>query len=197
MNERTTYELTINEKLQHLPLPNLEDAIWARVKAQLDLDLPSDDGGSSGPDAPSGSGWTWGAGVFLFVAAFVAAFLFFKKPNQSPSTTTAIPVQTTTAPSTTNQPLQIDSEQAVGKKGFLPAPNVVTGAPPGLFTNTAGDSIAAVPENRPAADSLQQSTVLQLPPLQIDTAKPKPKTRGVQGITDDDYRIVPAKRDSL
>jgi hypothetical protein len=46
-------------------------------------------------------------------------------------------------------------------------------------------------------DSVQQTTVVPLPSLPIaDTIQSKRKTRGVTGITDNDYRIVPAKKDS-
>ena len=50
MRNKETYELTITSKLEALPLPNLEDAIWSRIEAQLDIDLPTDDGdgGNSG-----------------------------------------------------------------------------------------------------------------------------------------------------
>ena len=44
MDERLKYEQLIGEKLHNLPIPDMQDTIWARVKAQLDIDLPTDDG---------------------------------------------------------------------------------------------------------------------------------------------------------
>ena len=47
--------------------------------------------------------------------------------------------------------------------------------------------------NNPPSDSVQQATAIQLPPfLPADTVVKK-RPRGVQGITDNDYRIVPKK----
>jgi hypothetical protein len=198
MNERTTYELTINEKLQHLPLPNLEEAIWARVKTQLDIDMPSDDGGGSDPGSPSGSGWTWGAGGFIFIAALVAVFLVFKKSKQQPFPTIANPVQTTTTSLTPAPQKRIDSHRAVGNKAPGPAPTLNGETPPGLLAAPPTDSVSVVTDNRlPVPDTLQQTTLQLPPPAVVDTARQKPKTRGVPGITDNDYRIVPAKKDSL
>lgn len=195
MNERTSYEQTINEKLQHLPLPAMEDAIWARVKAQLDIDLPSDDNGGNRPDAPSGGGWIWGAGVLLFVAAFVAVFLLLKKPKQQLPSVSNSP-QPTAVPSAPTTPEQPDRGRVVGRKAFSPATRLDPGSAPALPVNPAGDSVALAPETRlPEADPPQPTTVL-LPPLQVDTTRAKPKTRGVPGITDNDYRIVPARKDS-
>ena len=52
MNNKQAYEITITSKLEALPLPDMEDAIWSRIEAQLDIDLPTDDGGG-GTSAPN------------------------------------------------------------------------------------------------------------------------------------------------
>lgn len=197
MNNKTTYELTITDKLQRLPLPDMEDAIWARVKAQLDLDLPTGDDGGGGPDAPTGSGWTWGAGLGLFVAAFVAIFFLRKNDLQrpaSPSTPTPT-VQTTISPSP--QPVN-EREQAGNPSRGAPFPARMKQSPPGAtFISPPADSLAtAAPTGLPLLDSQPATAVVLPPPVPADTSRPKPKTRGVRGLTDDDYRIVPAKRDS-
>ena len=44
MDQRLPYEQLIGAKLQSLSIPDMEDMIWARVKAQLDIDMPTDDG---------------------------------------------------------------------------------------------------------------------------------------------------------
>jgi hypothetical protein len=192
MNKKTIHEITITEKLQHLPLPGMEDAIWARVKAQLDLDLPTGDDGGSGPDAPSGSGWTWGAGVFLFVAAFVAVF-FLRKDDQQPSfLPSSTPVQNT---SPTASPVRQPTTQ---REQSSPGPGTASSPVPGTFVSPPFDSLLAAPlATQPAGDSLQRTTLLVPPPVLVDTTKQKPKTKGVSGLTDADYRIVPAKKDSL
>lgn len=196
MNDKTTYEITITEKLQQLPLPPLEDAIWARVKAQLDLDLPTDDGGDGGPDAPAGSGWTWGAGVFLFVAAIVAVFFLRKNEKQQPIP--IIPVQNTSTISAPTQQPTTDSMQTLETISTLPAQTIAPGDPPvSISLRPPADSAAVAPlPVLPSADSTQRTTLVLPPSILSDTTKPKPKTKGVGGLTDDNYRIVPAGRDS-
>ena len=198
MNRKTTYELTITEKLQHLPLPNLEDAIWARVKAQLDLDLPTDDNdGGEGPDTPSTGGWVWGGGLFLFVAAFVAVF-FLRKTDVQPSVSPSIPTQNA-APvaSPVPQPSTVPAPVTNGREP-TPLPLTPSGISPGSFASPGSDSLAVAPPltTLPAADSLQRTTLVVPPPVVVDTTRPGPKTKGVRGLTDADYRIVPARRDS-
>ena len=199
MNQKTRYELTITDKLQGLPLPDMEDAIWARVKTQLDLDLPTDDNDGDGPDAPSGgSGWSWGGSMFILVAALVAVF-FLRKNNSQLQTTPINSVQSTTPVQTPAQQQTTGSPPALLQKDASLQPVTPTGLSPGDFLRSPTDSIAGVPTTAlPLPDS--QQAVVVLPPVQADTvnsAKPKPKTKGVKGLTDDDYRIVPAKRDSL
>ena len=45
MRKKETYEVTLTSKLEALPLPNLEHMIWSRIEAELDIDMPTDDGG--------------------------------------------------------------------------------------------------------------------------------------------------------
>ena len=198
MNKKTTYELTITEKLQQLPLPGLEDAIWTRVKAQLDLDLPTDDGDDNTPDAPSGGGWQWGAGMIVFVAALVTIFLLFKNPSEKQQ---ALPVQT--LPNNTSLPATSVGETGPLQKppnfntGTVPTSSPVTSQP--LNLPLPADSGAPVPTvSLPVADTLQQTTMVLPPPTVLqDSAAPKKRPRGVSGITDSDYRIVPSRKDSL
>ena len=196
MNNKTRYERTITEKLEHLPLPDMEDAIWARVKAQLDLDLPTDDGGEGAPEVPTGGGWHWGIGLFVFVASLLTIFLLAKKPDTKPSSIPATTLQNT-APSTTVEQRN-DTQQQEQAGAGNPAPVLSPGASPPPPFPFANDSIAAVPALAwPLPDTLQQTVTLPPPTaIRLDTI-PKKKTRGVSGITDDDYRIVPAKKDSL
>ena len=57
MNERKAYEQTIKGKLEAIPLPDMEDAIWARIETQLDIDMPTDDGGGNAPSPNNPSGF--------------------------------------------------------------------------------------------------------------------------------------------
>jgi len=86
MRNKETYELTITSKLEALPLPNLEDAIWSRIEAQLDIDLPSDDGDGGTtptPGSPSGSWWLKGTGLFILAVAIISFFTLTKSKNEN------------------------------------------------------------------------------------------------------------------
>ena len=204
MTPKTTYELTITEKLQHLPLPDQEDAIWARVKNQLDLDLPTDDGGDSGPDLPSGgSGWMRGAGFFGLVAVFITYFLLSKNNDSLLQPEQTIQTQNTPPAVSTNIDQRIDSlpNQVYPERNFdplsPPGDPPVTTAENGLPILNFDSSVSVPTTSLVMPDTLQRAVIS--PPVTVlqDTSAPKRKIRGVGGITSDDYRIVPAKKDSL
>jgi hypothetical protein len=122
-----------------------------------------------------------------------------KKPVQTaPPTST---VQSTTTATTTDQ-----------KTNSIPPsrlPNSQSGSPPAAGSSppdgSANQSLTPVRDSAfsspavklPLADTLQQTTLLVPPPPVQDTSVQKKRGRGVTGITDADYRIVPSKKDSL
>ena len=196
MNKKTTYELTIAAKLQQLPLPDMEDAIWARIKSQLDLDLPEGDGGSSNtPQTPSG-GWMWSAGLLAFVAALLTVFLLTKKSEQ-PESTDKINQnpESVTAPLPKQKPGPFPIP---GNSPFVPLPGSSAGTILNRPQEGSRDSAITPPLTLGAPiDTLPSATAFLPPPLLQDSViRTKPKTRGVKDITDADYRIVPTKRDS-
>jgi hypothetical protein len=200
MNQKTTYEITIAEKLGQLSMPDMRDAIWSRIERQLDTDMPSDDTptdptGSSGP-----SSWisiTKRFGTFAAIVA-IATIFFISQKKSSPKTN---PV---------NQPASIQNiipaneqnESPPGKNDntrlYNSPNNIPTGSSPinmsDSLINTpfAGDPFiidTTPPKNLPPpvtklADPVKQDSV------------PKKKPRGFKGITDDDYRIS-LKKDSV
>lgn len=194
MSLNTPYEVTIAEKLQQLPLPDMADAIWARVERQLDIDLPADDGNGGSPSSPSGSGWIGGAALALFVA--VLFFVILKREKTTPALT--LPKQNNTVISTPGTQT-VESNKGEGNNvPLLVTPEVVPNNLPGQV-NSPPARIDSVVGNLPLPqpDSTQTNTVL-LPPPQVvtDSVKPSPG-RGVRGISDGDYRIVPTKKDTL
>ncbi|HEU0112637.1 MAG TPA: hypothetical protein VFQ73_17305 [Flavisolibacter sp.] len=192
MNQKKAYEQIITGKLEALPLPDLADAIWARIETQLDIDMPEGDGGpGSGPS--SGGGWIGGAGLFVFVAALITIFLLSKNKNKENSL--VLPNRTQQqAPATTpviNSGPLIDNTrrevQTSAPARVQPKNDSTTSDFPGLMPSPD------ITGNNPPSDSVQQATAIQLPPfLPADTVVKK-RPRGVQGITDNDYRIVPKK----
>src|SRR5215213_10042078 len=82
MNQKTTYEVTITSKLDQLPIPDLREAIWARIEGELDTDMPDDDGGDTPPSSPRG-GKAWQYALPSLVVIIVTLFLI--RPNQQNS----------------------------------------------------------------------------------------------------------------
>jgi len=198
MNQKATYEITITEKLGQLPLPDLKDAIWSRIEDQLDIDMPED--GGSGPDTPQSPDWVnllGKIGPFAVVVAIVTIFLINKNKNKAePIREKEIPASTQSFIPETNNTQSLEQDKTVP-----------SGEP---FLNTmqapadiqSGDSALQLPvaSITPVADTLAASIntppLVQVPPTaNIDTI-PK-KIRGVGGITNNDYRIVPANKDSI
>jgi hypothetical protein len=195
MEERLKYEQLIGEKLQSLPIPNMQDAIWARVKAQLDIDLPSDDNdGGNSPQPPSGPGIIgWGLSVVI-IALVTAFFLFKNKPK----------TKNTRNNSTTTE--QVSSPGVQNNGPPLPDNNTIkrTNTP----FSTGGDNSAPAVANDSATqqdfgivdpvrnDSVQTNfppPLVTVPPPKADTMVQVKKGRGMQ-VNDSDYRIVPKNK---
>jgi hypothetical protein len=195
MDPKKAYELTIAEKLGALPLPDLKESIWSRIEDQLDIDLPTDDGGGgSGPHSPDWGSYLRFGGPFAVIVALVTLYLVNRQKNKTQ------PVQRSNAvPSA--QTISSSKKEGPPNKA---APAVFPGIKKPLATPGAivpGDSVSAIDPvitftPPPAAlDTIAQQTpplvVATPPPAPKDTMRKKPK--GVTGITDGDYRIVPKK----
>lgn len=194
MNQKAAYELTITEKLEQLTVPDMVDAIWARIETQLDIDMPPDQGPSEPPSSPLTGGGLWIGS--LFIAALIATIYFItNKSNtnnnqQNPADSINIinsPVNTIDR-SPPSPDIQSSPTAVPGQNNSIPAiiNNDSTVTP---FLN---DSIVnAIP------DSIGNDLAIDAPPItrQPDTVSKK-KGRGVKGIKDSDYRIEPVKKDS-
>ena len=197
MDERLPYEQLIAEKLNSHPVPDMQDQIWARIKAQLDMDMPTDEGDSGGnsPQQPSGPG-IMGWGLSIVIIAIITAFFIFKNKQQT---------KDTTDPVTTNEQTIQPAEQAEGPPGSIirsrEKATTVKPEPIIAVPHTAQDSsTVAQPNLSTAAPGIQDSVVLPrsepvltFTPPKTDTAQPPKKRKGVSGLTDDDYRIIPKK----
>ncbi len=198
MNQRAKYEMTIADKLEQLSVPDMVDAIWSRIENQLDIDLPTDDGPPEPPSSPSAGGGAWTTpALVMAITAFIVTLFFItrKKADGDPAGSAPESVPTLEAP-------------AGAAPGSPPAPSRTTAFP----TGPAGDQVSPLPpadSNFPAqTDASLQAPVMDSASnagtagMQPD-ATPSPatgdsipkKSRGVKGIKDDDYRVIP-KRDS-
>lgn len=191
MNNKATYELILTDKLDGLPIPDMADAIWNRIEHRLDLDMPEGDGGSGGDTGPfGGSPASWiGFGFTMFVVAFLAIYL--NRKEQSPDT--FIPVKSTNI---SNSNPDTNNNAAP----FIANPPPASSQP--TITNNDQPPDTASMTQQPVvfpglADTTASAPVLtNAPPPKADSANlPAKKPRGVSGISDADYRIVP-KRDS-
>lgn len=195
MNQKAAYEITITEKLEQLTVPDMVDAIWARIETQLDIDMPPDQGPSQPPHSPLTGGGLWIGS--LFIAALITTIYFItSKTNtnsnnrQNPEDSINIissPLNTIdrSPPSPGNQ---LSPAARPGQNNSIPA--IINND--STVTPLLNDSIVnTVP------DSIGNDLAIDAPPItqQPDTASKK-KGRGVKGIKDSEYRIEPVKKDS-
>jgi len=186
MNQVTAYELLIAQKLEELVVPDHADAIWATIEHQLNIEMPSNP--SSGSGGSSGFNW-WigGSGLFtLFIGTLTYVYVARQNliPSGQPKEKPAIiqPVQPKKTreevieyriPSieNSNKDVPVDSAKETG----IEVVNEVSS------TQDSSASVTVPP---------QKNEVLAIP-VKIDTAATKKKARGVKGIGDGDYRLVP------
>jgi hypothetical protein len=195
MQEKKAYEQTIASKLEALPVPDMADAIWARIERQLDLDMPENDGGGNngGPASPPLRSWIGKAGIFIFVTALVLSFLLYtnrKNKSAVPGTTITneLSVKKTDSLINTVSPSTQSEERMNPPRSTTQLPGA-TAIPLDTMLN-----LAAGPVPYPI-DTTQKFTAVLPPQLKpaIDTTPLKRKSRGVQGINEQDYRIVPSR----
>lgn len=203
MNQKATYEITITEKLEQLTAPDMVNAIWARIEAQLDIDLPTDDGPTNPPAAPTSGPRKWmNRGFIIAAIAVVLIYLFNNRKqtitsndqpnitapvatpnnnddpvrNNSPGTnSTQTPTNNTSAPTTSSNGLPVDSNATA------PVTGPVQLQPDSTAVQTNAPPVITPPLITPQKNTLPDSTK---------------KGRGVKGITDSDYKIVPKKDSS-
>jgi len=198
MNQKTTYEILIAEKLEQVAVPDLQELIWARIEAALDA------GNGDGNDGPSSGSPVGPKGIIGGIAGLVLIFLaawFLITGRQQPET---------------NAPLQmpVPAAPAVVSPGTGPPDKVIQNpdqpkfTAPGMTENIIDqpqDTLSASADMpfQPAADIPQPTVVLPateaaLPPPAVvdkDSSTIK-KKRGVKGISPSDYKIVPKKDSS-
>lgn len=208
MNNLTTYEQLIADKLQQLPVPDMADAIWARIEQRLNVEMPLEDGGNNtGSSSLPGFQFPGKGIVFLFLAALVSVLFYLNRPVKQ--------VQNNNIPSNTNTisiPVQDLYKPPEEKLSVQPAESMYTDKADLPIQYSRGDSFdtqtpasstepfsiinekATLPKSAPVITIGQSIIPKNLSPVQDSGTK---KGRGVKGIGTDDYRIVPVKKDSL
>lgn len=199
MNEKQPYEILITEKLQAIPVPDMVDMIWARIEEKLDTDMPTDDGDNPAPAGPPPvTKFIIGAGITAVVVALLTLFL---NPEKKSAITPTHP--TNTLPPTISEPSKPAPSQSPPlnprNQSILPAPTDSNRLTAADFIDSIVSSPAVQLPTAVADSTSRNVPAIVLPPVQSqpqqkDSIK---KPRGVQGISDDDYRIEPKRKDSI
>jgi len=194
MNNNPIYEQLIAQKLEQAPVPDMADAIWARITIQLDEDSTGDDNNNTPPSDPKTPATlllkqiSW---VVLFAITIMIITRNWNRVKNNPAPQPVVlPVQT--APSVPGpqdkKALPVIQQQSRSGSSTT-SPGSIDSVHPQPFTRLPG---AVTISN---LDSLQKTTPgvkspFLTPRLTIDSLLP-PTHKGVKGIVDDDYRIVP------
>ncbi|QNA43423.1 hypothetical protein [Lacibacter sediminis] len=202
MNQKATYELTITEKLEQLTAPDMVDAIWARIEAQLDIDLPTDDGSTNPPPAPTNGPAKWINRGFIIAAVAIVLIYFFNNRKQNiPSVNQPSITAPVTSPNKNDNPVRNNSP---GTNNTI-APVNNTTVPANTSTGLPVDSNTLAPVTLPVQQPDSNKVITNAapaftPPVVTPQKNNFPdstkKGRGVKGITDADYKIVPKKDSS-
>jgi hypothetical protein len=179
MNNKETYEIIIAQKLEQLPVPAMEDAIWNRISAQLDIEMPETPAQQPSP-SPNNTFLNI-ATLFVLITA-IATYLFVQKQPAAPQPVIPTPVQVRDSirPSETI-PLQPSPPKTPTPKTIITTPDTVTDINVIPVVPVISDSLTIAPPE----------TVVTPPAIitPVDTVRKKPA--GVKGLRDEDYKIAP------
>jgi hypothetical protein len=200
MDNRLQYEQLISSKLESLPIPDMQDMIWSRIEAQLDIDMPSDgDGGvNNTPQTPPTVGGPLIWSLSLGIIAIATTFLIYKNHNQKKETDITIPVKEQPikkSPDTPKDVLLKDVEDG-NKKNSLE--NIESGrVEPPAESYINKDLVTPLKPDKDSVNTNKQYPInsLSKPLINTDSTNFKKKKKGVSGIKDSDYIIVPKGND--
>lgn len=197
MNQKLTYEQTIAGKLEILPLPDMEAAIWKRIEFQLDIDMPAEGGldTTQPPSFPKPGPLMLGAISIVFLTALLIYSILTNKEQ----TTNKEISNPTTAPFIVPKKEDPDPPP-FGKKVQQPSHSMKTGITPSLRHLDSNTYVqpTIIPSDSNALIK-DRGDVIIIPPAAArkDSEPNTKKKKGVPGLTDEDYRIEPRKKDSL
>lgn len=166
MNQPLPYEIAIAEKLEQLSVPDMVDAIWARIEKQLDAELPEDDGPGEPPASPgSGPGWSFlGGSLFTGIIVWVLLNFYHPAPLPEPApVSTAVPE--TILP---DQPI-IHPPESPPKKTNHQSPGIFA-APPTVPSENKPDATASpVDQPLPENNAILPEAIVQEPEKKTST----------------------------
>jgi hypothetical protein len=196
MNQKLTYEQTIAGKLEVLPVPDMEAAIWKRIEFQLDIDMPTEGGldNAQPPRFPKPGPLMLGAVSIIFLTALFVYTIFKNKEHID----TKKNINPTTAPFIV--PQKDDPEATPLEKKNQASPSVIPGPTPS--TKPVDSSAYAQPTVLPPDSNAlikDRGDVIIIPPAPTrnDSEHFIKKRKGVPGLADEDYRIEQKKKDTI
>lgn len=207
MNQPTTYEQLIAVKLQELSAPAKIDAIWARIEQQLDVEMPTDESGSTDAGASSNPGFFFPGNQFLYIfLAAVAGIYFLTRPyaiqnevsetnhQQSYEIKDSVNNVSDLIKKSDSEVIFTDKADRVVLDKTLPNDSVTViseESTPSTVEKKGSDPIMQSPA--PVSIPVNETKKLPTPIITDTTIK---KGRGVKGINSSDYKIAPVKKDN-
>lgn len=188
MNKKETYEIIIAEKLEQLPVPALEDAIWNRISAQLDIEMPETP--AQDPPTPPNNVFLNSITLFVLLTA-LATWLFIHNYH------TTAPLPATPPPTEIKDSIyQQEPPPIVTPPAFTPppvntpTPKTVTATPDTIQAMPLAPTVLPVTRDSLPADPPALIVPPAVPPPSADTPVKK-RPAGVRGMKDEDYKIAP------
>ena len=197
MNGKKAYEEIISDKLEQLSMPLLQDVIWSDIEKGLDRDMPVKDGSRGGGTS---GGWLritrqLGLGLSVIAVLFIVIITGREKKVERavepPAKGTNTFNEAVVSKKDTNKPVA-PGKTVLVSTGVMPTKK--TEAPSAKNDSLVVQPLTIEPVLSDSGISVSITPAGTLPILLKDTVPDK--SRGVKGITSNDYRIVP-KKDSL
>lgn len=190
MNKKETYEIIIAKKLEQLPVPALEDAIWNRISAQLDIDMPETP--AQNPPTPPNNAFLNSVTLLVLLTALATWLFIHNYPPATPPPATPPPAghqdsfyQQYPPPVVTPPPAPTPPKTR--------APKTMTATPDTLKAATLAPILIPVTrDSLPSAppELMASPPAAIMPPADVPAKK---KPAGVPGLKDDDYKIAPKR----
>lgn len=197
MRKLLPYEEIIAKKMEELPVPDLQDAIWSSIQANLGSPLPDlSDGGTATSQVVTVSTGKIVTGIIISVIIITITVMVANRKKKMKQQTNPIPV-ITLPPAPAD-----DSSLGKGEKRITTVPYVKSDSGVTVTSPPSKDTSVLItpvfPVTHPSDSSISKipvSPVKDTLPV-LPGNQPKKKTIGVTGISDSSYKIS-GKKDSM
>lgn len=204
MSLKQPYEIIIADKLQQLPVPDMADAIWARIELELDASANEDANEPAKPAHPNGKGVATKTIAIIGGGLLALVVLFFIVMKNNKRTKDKKTLPTTEKVVTLKQQQSLPAPPSDTARYFQPKLPLNTGIMPTDSPASRIDPITLkgdefqLPLFSPQRESAASLNIAPRTESSIDSSLlqtvPK-KPRGIQ-IPDNDYRIQGSKKDT-